>query len=115
MDSLTQEQDKLVKMGTIKYTKDQSFATGVSNQAKGKNKFKDLKQQREKDKKHLNTESSSSNDESSKSRRMKNKRERPTCGYFKGSHIDIYCFRNNMDIMTKLLEENVAPEQSTVS
>ena len=44
MESLTQEQDKLVQMGTIKSTKDQDLATGVSNQVKGKNKFKDLKQ-----------------------------------------------------------------------
>ena len=38
MESLTQEQDKLVQMGTIKYTKDQYLATSVSNQAKCKNK-----------------------------------------------------------------------------
>ena len=30
MESLTQEQDKLVQMGTIKSTKDQSVAVGVS-------------------------------------------------------------------------------------
>ena len=29
-----------------------------------------------------------------------------TCDYFIGSHIERYCFRNKMDIMTKLLEEN---------
>ena len=37
---------------------------------------------------------------------MKKKRERPTCGYCKGSHHERYFFINNMDIMTKLLEEN---------
>ena len=41
MESLTQEQDKLVQMGTIKSRKDQDLATGVSNPSKGKNKFKD--------------------------------------------------------------------------
>ena len=45
MESLTQEQDKLVQMGTIKSTKDQSLASGVSNQSKGKNKSKYSKQQ----------------------------------------------------------------------
>ena len=37
---------------------------------------------------------------------MKKKREKPTCGYCKGSHHEIYFFRNNIDILTKLLEEN---------
>ena len=78
----------------------------MSNQAKGKKKVKDLKQQREKEKKHSNTESSSSTDEDSKSKRMKRRREKPTCGYFRGSHHDRYFFRKNMEIMTKLLEEN---------
>ena len=46
MESLNQEQDNLVQMGTIKYIIDQSIASGVSNQAKGNKKVKDLKQQR---------------------------------------------------------------------
>ena len=55
MESLNQEQGKLVQMDTIKYNKDQSLSTGVSNQSKGKKKVKDLKKQREKDKKHSTT------------------------------------------------------------
>ena len=106
MESLTQEKDKIVKMGTIKSTKDQSLASGVSIQAKCKNKFKDLKQQREKEKKHSDTKISSSTDEDSISKRMKNKREITTCGYFKGSHHEIYFFINNMGIMTQLLVDN---------
>ena len=43
MESLTQEQDKLMQMGTIKSSKDQAFAAGVLNPSKGKNKAKDLK------------------------------------------------------------------------
>ena len=43
---------------------------------------------------------------SSRSKRRKNKRERNTCGYCRGSHIEIYFFIKNMDIITKLLEEN---------
>ena len=78
---LTQEQDKIVQMGTIKSTKDQALASSVSNQSKFKNKVKDLKQQREKEKKHSDTKSSGSIDGSSRYRRRKNERERPTCGY----------------------------------
>ena len=48
MESLTQEQDKLVQMGTIKYTKDQYLPTRVSNQAKGNMKAKDLMHQEKK-------------------------------------------------------------------
>ena len=44
MESLNQEQDKLVQMGTIKTSKDQSLAAGVSNASKGKKKAKDSKQ-----------------------------------------------------------------------
>ena len=98
MESLTEEKDKLVKKGTIKSTKDQSLAAGMSNQSKGKKKANDLKQQREKEKKHSDIESSSSTDEDSKYRRMKNKRERPTYGYFKCLHHEMPCFKNNMDI-----------------
>ena len=105
-ESLDQEKEKLVQMGTIKSTKDQSLSSGVSNQFKRKKKGKDLKQQREKEKKHPDTESSSSTDEDSKAKRMKSKREKPTCGYFKGSHHEISFFRKNMDIMTNLLEVN---------
>ena len=65
MESLIQEQDKLVQMGTIKSTKDQDLVAVVSNQSKGKNKSKDSKQQRVKEKKHSDTKSSSSNDEDS--------------------------------------------------
>ena len=61
--------------------------------------------QREKEKKESSSESSSSTDGSSKSKR-RNKREIPTCDYRIGSHLEISCFRNKMDIMTKLLEEN---------
>ena len=48
MKSLTQEQDKLVQMGTIKSTKDQDLIAGVLNQGNGKKNPKDLKQQEKK-------------------------------------------------------------------
>ena len=46
MESLTQEKDKLVKMGTIKSIKDQSLSVGVLNPSKGKKKSRDLKSKR---------------------------------------------------------------------
>ena len=61
----------LAQMGTIKSTKDKSLAVGVLNQAKGKNKSKDLKQKGVKEKKHPYAEISSSTDEDSKAKRMK--------------------------------------------
>ena len=76
------------------------------NQARGKKKVKDLKQQRVKEKKHSDTKSSNSTNEDSKSKRMKSKRENTTCHYCRGSIHEISCFRNNMDIMTNILEEN---------
>ena len=102
IESSNQEKDKLVRMGTIKSTKEQYLSTGLSNQAKGKKKY--LKQN-EKEKKQSSSESSSSTDGSSRSRR-RNKRERPKCGYFRSSNIEIYLFINNMDIMNKIIEEN---------
>ena len=37
---------------------------------------------------------------------MKNKRERPTYVYFNCLHHEMPCFKNNMDIITNILEEN---------
>ena len=48
MESMTQEQDKLVQIGTIKYSKDQSLSVGVLNPAKGKKKARDLKHEEKK-------------------------------------------------------------------
>ena len=42
MESVTQEKDKLVKMGTIKTTKDKAIIFGVSNQSKYKKKVNHL-------------------------------------------------------------------------
>ena len=102
MESLIQDQDKIVHKGTtIKY-KYQALVVGVSNQSHSKNK--DLKQ-REKEKKESSSEISSSTDGRLKSKR-RNKREISTCDYFRVSDIERYFFRKEMDIMTKLLEEN---------
>ena len=59
VETLNQEKDKLVYMGTIKSTKYQYLASSVSDIAKGDKKFKYLNQQRAKEKKHSNKERSS--------------------------------------------------------
>ena len=41
MESLTQEKDKLVHMGTIKSSKYQDIVAGVFNPSNGNNKLKD--------------------------------------------------------------------------
>ena len=51
-------------------------------------------------------ERSSSTNEDSKAKRMKSKRDNPKFFYCRGSHHEKYFFRRNMDIMTKLLEDN---------
>ena len=48
MESLTQEKDKLVQIGTIKSSKDQALFARVSNPSKGKKKLKDSKHQEKK-------------------------------------------------------------------
>ena len=62
--------------------------------------------QRMKEKKHLDEESSSSTNEDSKDKRIKRKREKPKCGYCRGYNYEKLYFKNNLDIMAKLLEEN---------
>ena len=44
MESLTQEKDKLVQIGTIKASIDEALYMGVSNASKGKQKAKNSKQ-----------------------------------------------------------------------
>ena len=48
VNSLTEEQDKLVQMGTIKSTKDQFIVASVLNQGKGNNNPKYSKKQHKK-------------------------------------------------------------------
>ena len=49
MESLTQEQDKLVHMGTIKASKDQALVVGVSNSYKEKKNTNNLEQPKKKE------------------------------------------------------------------
>ena len=75
MESLTQEQDKLVKMGTIKSSKDQDLTTGVSNPTKGKKKSKYLKQQENKKQGKLKYSDGVSNPSKDKEKKKKEKKK----------------------------------------
>ena len=91
MESLNHEQDKLVQIGIIKSTKDQSLAAGVSNQAKGKKKSKDSKQQY--NKKQENPKSSYAGSNPSKDKEKK-KQEMPKCTYcHKGWNLESACMK----------------------
>ena len=91
MESLTQEQEKLVQMGTIN-TKDQALEVGVSNSSKGNPKSKNSKLPEKK----KNPEKPKSSDASSNPSKEKEKKgqEKAKCTYFhKGWHPEISCMK----------------------
>ena len=74
IDSLTQEQDKLVQMGILIYLKYHVLSShGDVNLINAKSKGK----QRIKEKRNSDEERSGSTDDDSKSKRMKSKRDKP--------------------------------------
>ena len=84
LESLTQEQDKLVMMGTIKPSKDQALIIGDSRvDSKRKNKAKNLpEQKRDKNKSPEEPQGSKKNYQ-----KKKNKGEMSKCAYCnKGNH-----------------------------
>ena len=101
MESLTQEQDKLVMMGTIKPSKDQALVSRYSRvDSKRKNKDKNpLEQKRDKSKSQEEPQGSKKN-----SQRKKNKGEMSKCTYCnKGS-----CMKKQIDMLTQLLQKNIS-------
>ena len=85
MESLTQEQDKLVMMGTIKPSKNQALVGGYSKiDSKGKNKAKKPPNKKgDKSKSH----EASSNSKKKNSPKKKGKGEMRKCAYCcKGFH-----------------------------
>ena len=92
MESLTQEQDKLVMMGTIKPSKDQDLVAGDSKvDSKGNNKAKKPHDQKGyKSKSH----EESSNSKKKKSQKKKGKGEISKCTYCgKGFHLESSCMK----------------------
>ena len=87
MESLTQEQDKLILMGTIKPSKDQALVAGdFKVNSKDKKKVKNpLDKKGDKSKSH---------DESSKSKKKKGKCKGRKCAYYgKGFHPKSSCMK----------------------
>ena len=107
MESLTQEQDKLVQMCTIKSTKDQALTAGVSNPAKGKKKARDSKQQEKKKQEKPKSLDGVSNPTKEKE---KKKQEKTKCTYcHKGWHPESACMKKTIDMMAQLLDKNNIP------
>ena len=97
MESLTQEQDKLVQMGTINPTKYQSMYLGDSNQSKGNKKPKYLKQQ---EKKKSKEKPKSSDGGSNPNKEKGKKQESSKCTYcHKGWNPEIACMKKTIDMM----------------
>ena len=103
MESLTQEQDELVMMGTIKPSKDQYLVVGDSRvDSKGKKKANSKKppeQKRDKSKSQEDPSGSKKN-----FGKKKNKGEMNKCAYCsKGYHPESSCIKNKINMLTQLL------------
>ena len=104
MESLTQEQDKLVMMGTIKPSKDQALVARDSRvDSKRKKKAKNPPEQmRDKNKSLKEPQGSKKNNQ-----KKKNKGEMSKCAYCnKGNHTESSCMKKQIDMLTQLLEKN---------
>ena len=104
MESLTQEQDKLVMMWTIKHFKYQYLVGGDSTlDSKSKKKDKNPPEQnRDKKKSQEEPQGSKMN-----SQKKKTKGEMSKCTYCsKGYHPESSCMKNQIDMLTQLLEKN---------
>ena len=104
MESLTQEQDKLVMMGTIKPSKDQALVAIDSRvDSKSNKKAKNPpEQKRDKSKSQEEPQGSKKN-----SQKKKNKGEMRKCAYCsKGYHPERSCMRKQIDMLTQILEKN---------
>ena len=104
MESLTQEKDKLVMMGTIKPSKDQALVAGNSRvDSKGKKKDKKApEKKRDKSKSQEDPLGSKK-----KFQKNKNKGEMSKCVYYsKGYHPESSCMKKQTDMRNQLLEKN---------
>ena len=104
MESLTQEQDKLVMMGTIKPSKYQALVTRDSRvDSKSKKKAKNsTEQKRYKNKSPEEPQGSKKNPQ-----KKKNKGEMSKCAYCsKGNHSESSCMKKQIDMLTQILEKN---------
>ena len=94
MESLTQEQEKLVQMGSIN-TKDQALAVGVLNSAKEKPKSKNSKFRDNKKSEKPKSNEGATNPPKEKEKKGK---EKAKGSYFhKGWHLEIPCMKNTIE------------------
>ena len=104
MESLTQEQDKLVMMGTIKTSKDKDLVardSRVDSKFKKKDK-KPPEQKRDKKKSQEDPQGSKKNFQ-----KKKNKGEMSKCAYYsKGYHLESSCMKNQIGTLTQILYKN---------
>ena len=104
MESLTQEQDKLVMMGTIKPSKDQDLVA-IYSRVDSKRKKKDKnppEEKRDKSKSQEEAQGSKKN-----SQKKKNKGEMRKCAYCsKGYHPKNAFMKKQIDMLTQLLEKS---------
>ena len=104
MESLTQEQDKLVMMGTIKPSREQDLVSRDSRvDSKGKKKSKKPPDQKRDKSKYQEDPSGSKKSFQKK----KNKGEMRKCAYCsKGYHLESSCMKKKIHMLTQLLEKN---------
>ena len=104
MESLTQEQDKLVMMGTIKPSKYQALVVGDSRvDSKGKKKAKNPPAQ----KRGKNKSQEEPQGSKKKFQKKKHKGEVSKCAYYsKGYHPKRSCMKKQIVMLTQLMEKN---------
>ena len=103
MESLTQKENKIVQMVTIK-AKDQALAMGFLNDSKGKPKPKYLKLLEKKKPQKPKSSDGGLNPPKEKDKRGK---EKTKCTYFhKGWNLERSCMKNTIDMMAQPLEKN---------
>ena len=101
-ESLIKEQDKLIRMGVIKTSKDQALLVSNSSkaQAKGKSKNKEPKAADSKPKQNQQTSKGAFGSK-------KKTFEKKLCPYCeKGYHLEDYCMRKQFDQVSALLKRH---------
>ena len=104
-DSLTKEKDKLIQMGSLIISKGKDHSLIVQGSKNAKSKEKQIMKEK-KPRSDNEDERSNLTDEVSM-KKFKKKGITYKCSYCsKGFNIENKCFKNNMDIMSQLLEKH---------
>ena len=104
-ESLTKEQDKLIQMGVLKYSEGKDHALMVQGIKNVKSKEKQIVKEKN-PKYEIEDEVLEPSDEDSM-KKVKNKGSTSKCSYCsKGFNLENIFFKNNMDIISQLLEKH---------